>query len=128
MAIWHLRSKVKPTGGRIKSFRKKRRMDRGTEFLPTKIDKRKAKIKNGRGKTIKIKLFSEEKINVADPKTKKVTPTKIISVEKNPANPHYVRRGIITKGCIVKTELGVVRVTSKPGKDGVLNGVLIKEK
>jgi len=64
---------------------------------------------------------------VADPKTKKIRKLKIITVEKNPANPHYVRMNVITKGAIVKTEIGSVRVTSKPGQHGVVNGVLIEE-
>jgi len=34
---------------------------------------------------------------------------------------------VITKGAIVKTELGLVRVTSRPGQHGVVNGVLIEE-
>jgi len=34
--------------------------------------------------------------------------------------------GILTKGAIVETELGKVKITSRPGQDGVLNGVLIQ--
>ena len=49
----------------------------------------------------------------------------IISVLKNPANRDYERRRIITKGAILDTELGQVKVLSRPGQDGILNGILI---
>jgi small subunit ribosomal protein S8e len=67
-------------------------------------------------------------VNVSDPDTKTFKKTKIISVEGNQANPHYVRRNIITKGAVVKTEMGSVRITSRPGQTGFLNGVLLEEK
>ncbi|RLF79472.1 30S ribosomal protein S8e, partial [Thermococci archaeon] len=44
-----------------------------------------------------------------------------------PANRQYVRRNIITKGAIIQTEIGKAIVTSRPGQDGVVNAVLIKE-
>ena len=47
------------------------------------------------------------------------------NVIENKANPNYVRRNIITKGAIVETSAGKAKVTSRPGQDGVINGVLI---
>ena len=128
MVKWHLRSRRTLTGKRLRRVRKKRKMDRGNEFLETRIGKRNVKVKRERGGNEKLKLLSVEKINVADPKTKKVKRVKIISVEKNPANPHFVRRNIITKGAVVKTEIGTAKVTSRPGQDGIVNGVLVNEK
>ena len=52
---------------------------------------------------------------------------KILRVKNNPANRHYARLGIITKGAIVETEKGLVRITSRPGQHGTLNGVFVKE-
>ena len=127
MTIWHLRSKRSPTGSKLSRVRKKRRMDRGSEFVETKIDERKVKIKRCRGGNVKLKLMSELKANLKDPKGKFIQ-SKILSVEKNPANPHYARRGIITKGAIIRTEHGLAKVTSRPGQDGVVNAVLIEEK
>jgi small subunit ribosomal protein S8e len=49
----------------------------------------------------------------------------VITVRENPANPNYVQRNIITKGAILETDLGLVRVRSRPGQDGVLNGVRV---
>jgi len=128
MAQWHLRSKRAPSGKLIKRNRKKKRSDRGMEFLETKIEKRKYKAKKARGNIVKIKLLSEQNANVTDPKTKKVSVSKIISVQENRANPHYIRRNIITKGAVIKTEAGLARVTSRPGQHGVVNAVLVSEK
>ncbi|MCX6818066.1 MAG: 30S ribosomal protein S8e [Candidatus Aenigmarchaeota archaeon] len=129
MVKWHLRSRRGPTGKLIRRLRKKRKMDRGSEFIETRLDvKKRVKVTRTRGGNVKLNLLTVNEINVADPKTKKIRKLKIITVEKNPANPHYVRMNVITKGAIVKTEIGSVRVTSKPGQHGVVNGVLIEEK
>lgn len=129
MVKWHLRSRRGPTGKLLKRFRKKRKMDRGSEFIETKLETRsRVKVSRMRGGSKKINLLSASEVNVADPKTKKIRKLKIITVEKNPANPHFVRMNVITKGAVVKTEAGSVRITSRPGQDGVVNGVLIEEK
>ncbi len=126
MVKWHLRSRRTLTGSRLRRLRKKKKFERGSEFLETRIGKRTVKVKKSKGGGFKLKLLSVEKINVADPETKKVKRVKILSVEKNPANPHFVRRNIVTKGAIVRTEIGSAKITSKPGQDGIVNAVLIK--
>ena len=68
-------------------------------------------------------MLTVPQINVYDPSTHTTKPAKIITVRENPANPNYVQRNIVTKGAILETELGLVRVISRPGQDGVLNGV-----
>lgn len=128
MVKWHLGSRRAPSGKRNKKVRKKRKMDRGDQFLETKIGKRNVKSKRTRGGNSKLKLLSVERVNVADPKTKKIKRVNIISVEKNPANPHFVRRNVVTKGSFVKTDIGTVKITSRPGQDGIANGVLVEEK
>ncbi|MBU0530777.1 MAG: 30S ribosomal protein S8e [Nanoarchaeota archaeon] len=128
MTKWNLKSKKKPTGGRMKKIRKKKRRDRGMSFVDTKISKKILRPKRGRGGTEKLKLLGVEKANILDPKTKKHQTVKILSVEDNKANVHYVRRNIITKGAIIKTEAGLARVTSRPGQHGMINAVLIDEK
>ncbi|MBI4020100.1 MAG: 30S ribosomal protein S8e [Candidatus Aenigmarchaeota archaeon] len=128
MAQWHLRSHRKPTGGLLSRRGKKKRFQRGSVFLETRIGARGAKIKRVRGGRHKVKVLAIEKVNVVSRKTKKATQAKIISVVQNAANPHYIRRNIITKGAIVKTDLGPVRITSRPGQDGTVNGVLVEEK
>lgn len=127
MAKWHLRSGRSPTGSLIRRLKKKKRVDRGTEFLETKVDERKSKLLKSRGGFVKIRLLSDNKANITDPKTKKIKSSKIISVQENKANQHYVRRNILTKGAVIKTEAGLARVTSRPCQHGVINAILIEE-
>ncbi|MBW3022802.1 30S ribosomal protein S8e, partial [Candidatus Woesearchaeota archaeon] len=54
------------------------------------------------------------------------TKAKIKTVADSPANKHYVRRNIITKGAIVETDKGKAKITSRPGQDGTVNAVLIQ--
>jgi small subunit ribosomal protein S8e len=126
--LWHLRSGRAPTGARIKRLRKKKKANRGMRFLETRIGERKAKPKRSRGGNFKRRLLSIENINVSDPKTGKVHRVKLLSVKENDANPHYVRRNIITKGAAVETEIGLARITSRTGQHGITNAVLIGEK
>ncbi|MCK4518463.1 hypothetical protein KAT92_06805 [Candidatus Babeliales bacterium] len=52
---------------------------------------------------------------------------RVKDVIESAANRHYTREDIITKGTIIETEAGKARVTSRPGQDGVVNAVLIKD-
>ncbi|MEM4718166.1 MAG: 30S ribosomal protein S8e, partial [Desulfurococcaceae archaeon] len=56
-----------------------------------------------------------------------VKKAKIIDVIETPENPQNSKFKIISKGSIVKTDLGIVKITSRPGQSGVLNGVLIQK-
>jgi small subunit ribosomal protein S8e len=78
-----------------------------------------------RGANLKLRILTTETINVFDPATKTTKRAKIVTVRENPANPNYVQRNLITKGAILETDLGLVRVRSRPGQDGVLNGVRV---
>lgn len=126
MAIAQMRSGRKPTGGVLNSFRKKKKNDFGNDFIPVKIaEERKKAIKTAAGGK-KMRLMDTNKINVTDTKTGKTKIVKVITVKENAANPNYVRMNIMTKGAVVDTELGLVKITSKPGQHGMLNGVLVK--
>ncbi|MDI9614985.1 30S ribosomal protein S8e [Methanothermobacter sp.] len=127
MAIWQGKSMKKPSGGRAKMNRGKRKYELGREPAETKIGDRRVRMIRTRGGNTKVRLAADTRINVVDPETGKVEVAEIRNVVENTANPHFVRRNIITKGAVVETSLGNVRVTSRPGQDGVINGVLIKE-
>ena len=77
------------------------------------------------GAQTKIRLLTIDKVNIVDPKTKKATVGVIKAVLENPANRNFIRRNIITKGAVVDTDKGKVKITSRPGQEGALNGVLI---
>jgi len=34
---------------------------------------------------------------------------------------------LLTKGALIETEIGLARVTSRPGQDGVVNAVRVEE-
>ncbi|NYB52154.1 MAG: 30S ribosomal protein S8e [Methanobacteriaceae archaeon] len=127
MAIWQGRSVRKPTGARAKSNRNKRKMEFGREAAETKIGDRRIKKIRTKGGNEKIRLTNEQKINVVNPETQEVELAEIISVVENQANTHFVRRNIITKGAVVETSVGKVKVTSRPGQDGIINGTMVKE-
>ena len=50
----------------------------------------------------------------------------IKNVLETPSNRFLARQNIITKGTILETELGKVRVTNRPSQEGVINGILIE--
>ncbi|BDC35839.1 MAG: 30S ribosomal protein S8e [Candidatus Methanoliparum thermophilum] len=123
---WQGRSKRKYTGGKHKKNRKRRIYEKGRDFLPLVIGEVKRKKNRVRGGGEKLILLSHNKINVTDLKTGITKNVEIKTVTENSANPHFVRRNIITKGAIIETELGKAKVTSRPGQNGVLNGILIE--
>jgi small subunit ribosomal protein S8e len=127
MAQWQGRSKRKPSGGRLRPIRGKRKFEIGREDQFAFVGEPTRKTVRTRGGNQKMQLFGVSAANVVDPRTGKTTKTKVTSVLENPANPNYVQRNIITKGAIIMTDLGKARVTSKPGQHGVLNAVLIEE-
>ena len=79
-----------------------------------------------RGDNKKTALKTIDFVNLAtgDAKVKK---SKIIKVLENATNNDYKRRGIITKGAILETAEGKCRVVSKPGQNGIVNAILLKE-
>ncbi|WP_414468611.1 30S ribosomal protein S8e [Methanobacterium sp. ACI-7] len=126
MAIWQGESLRKPSGGRAKLNKNKRKSELGKGAAETKIGDRKIKKIRTKGGNDKIRLTNDNKINVVNPETNKVEAAEILSVVENSANTHFVRRNIITKGAVVETSAGRVKVTSRPGQDGVINGVLVE--
>lgn len=124
MAKSQFRSIRKVSGKKYQSVRKKRTCDLGGLPALTNIGKGRSKVKRTRGGSVKKVLLSGEFVVIND--GKKAAKLKILSVVNNPANINYTRRNIVTKGCIVKTEKGDVKITSRPGQNGTLFGVYNK--
>ncbi len=125
MGIWQGRSRRKRTGGRLRLARKKRRFEIGRELQTATLGPGTVKTYRVRGAAMKLRILTAQTINVFDPASGKMQAARIVTVRENPANPNYVQRNIITKGAILETELGLVRVRSRPGQDGVLNGIRV---
>ncbi len=119
-------NKRKLTGGRRKSYRSRRKFE--IDRYPTEpiIGKQEIVTRRVRGGNLKAAVKVAEYANVADRENKKVVKAKIIKSIDNPANRDYARRGVITRGAIIETEVGKARVVSRVGQHGVVNAVLIK--
>jgi small subunit ribosomal protein S8e len=121
--------KRKLTGGKKRVYRSKKKYEAGGYPAETLLGEPRRKSTRGIGGNIKTKVLSDKFASVTDPKSGKTEKSAITRVVRNGANVDFNRRGVITKGAEIETELGLARVTSRPGNDGVINAVLIgKEK
>ena len=125
MAISQGKSIRSPSGARNVANRGKRKSELGRDPAETRIDDKRLRKIRTRGGNEKLRLAAANKINLTDVKSGKSQITDILGVIENDANPNYVRRNIITKGAVVETPEGNAKVTSRPGQDGVVNGILI---
>lgn len=126
MALWQGESTRKPSGGRRRFNHKKRKFEIGREVILPVMGAPKARTIRTMGGHVKSSILASNRVNVTDPSTGKCQTVEFTTVTDNPANPHYVRRNILTRGAVVMTKHGKARITSRPGQDGVLNGVLVK--
>ena len=125
MAICQGKSTRSPSGARRVANRGKRKSELGRESAETRLSEKSLRKIRTLGGNEKHRLAADNKINVIDTDGKAQT-VDIINVIENSANPNYVRRNIITKGAIVETPIGNAKVTSRPGQDGVINGVIVE--
>lgn len=76
------------------------------------------------GGNVKRQLLAFDTVIVND--GAKTKTAKIETVSNNPANINLTRRNVMTKGAIVKTDLGDVVITSRPGQSAQLFGKLVQ--
>ncbi len=117
----------KITGGKKRRNRKPRKREIGSFPTNTTLSGEEERVVArvyGGNRKIRVKKALYANIQNPDGTSKKV---KILRILETPMNPDYVRRGIIVKGAIIETEAGRAIVTSRPGQDGVINAVLIKQ-
>jgi len=126
MGIWMKRSLRKPSGGRIRPNSGKKKREISREVMPTTIGVKSIKKVRVTGNNEKSRVLKIDRINVTDRKTGETVVAEIKNVVENPANPHYVRRNIINKGAVLETNMGKIKVTSRSGQNGALNGVLLE--
>ncbi len=129
MGVYQWRDHKKPTGGKKNWYYKvKRKYAYGRHFTPAIVhgeeERKKIRVRGG---NIKIRVRRVAYAVVSDPKTGKAVKARILRVLETPANREYARRQIIVKGAIIETSEGKARVTSRPGQDGIVNAVLLKE-
>jgi small subunit ribosomal protein S8e len=125
---WHDRlTKRKKTGGKKRAYRTKRIYEHGSQPVETLLGEAQRKTVAGITSTKKIKLVRADYVNVSNPETGKTLRLEILDVVSNPAKADYNRRGVITKGTIVRTENGLARIVSRPGQEGSLSAVVVEE-
>ena len=126
MAQWHGISRRKPSGGRKVQARGKRSTEISTEKQLALIGESKTKIYRRTGGNTLVRVLAADKVSINDPKTGKTSLGTIENVVENESDPNYVRRNVLVKGAIIETDKGRVKITSRPGKDGVINGILVE--
>jgi small subunit ribosomal protein S8e len=128
MAVSQAHDLRKPSGGKKRRSRDKKKAELGSLPINTMIGETKREYRRAHGGNHKIKARYVENANVFDPKTKKHQVVKLKTERENPANRNFARMNILTKGAIVDTEIGTIRITSRPGQHGVVNAVLLEKK
>ena len=129
MGVYQWRDRKKPSGGKRSWYYKvKRKYAYGRYFIPTVLSSSEERVKvRVRGGSFKIRARKVVWAVVSDPASGKSQKARIIRVLETPANREYSRRNIIVKGAIIETTIGRARVTSRPGQDGVINAILVKD-
>ena len=122
---WQGRSVRKPSGGRYHTSQGKKRSEIGRAPAETHIGEERKKIVRTFGGNQKVRALRADYATVANPATGETHKAKIETVEANSANPNYVRRNLLTKGAIIKTDIGRARIVSRAGQDGVVNAVML---
>ena len=120
------RSKRRETGKRYRPMRPKKQYELARTPSLTAIEEKKIQVVRKRGGELKFRMLASDTVNLLDKNTKKFVKAKIKTVVDNPANQHYVRRNIMTKGAVIETDKGKARITSRPGQDGMVNAVLVQ--
>ena len=127
MTRYQGQSKRSISGGSLRKGYEKKKRELGRPAAATQIAEERKRFVRTWGGNRKIRLYRTTKVNVMDPETGKAKQAVIKDVATNPASREYSRRRIITKGAILETDLGKVRVSNRPGNEGFVNGVLITE-
>ena len=118
----------KITGGKYKTFRKKKKFSLSGITRKVKLsEKTKQKMKKGLGGNNKKVLLSTNFVSVTNPKTKKTIKTKIKNVLETPSNRFLARQNILVKSAIIETELGKAKITNRPSQEGSVQAILLTE-
>ncbi|MCK5149636.1 30S ribosomal protein S8e [Candidatus Pacearchaeota archaeon] len=114
----------KVSGGKYIRNRKKKSYETRGQKKVTKLGEEKRKTKKVKGGNKKTYLLQSKFVNVKE--KNKTSKTEIKNVLETPSNRFLARRNIITKGTIIETELGKVKITNRPTQEGNINGILVE--
>jgi len=114
----------KISGGRYRKRRKKKMYEMRGQARKVKLGKEKRKTQKTMGGSRKTFLLWA---NMANVKTgNKIQKIEIKNVIETPSNRFLARQNILSKGTIVQTDRGKVRITNRPSQEGMINGVLVE--
>jgi|TARA_Y100000310_G_scaffold329083_1_gene398313 small subunit ribosomal protein S8e len=116
----------KISGGKYIKSRKKKLYERPGQKTVVKLGEEKRKSKRLRGGSKKIFFLKAKFVNVKTKNKEKNKKTEIKNVLETPSNRFLARQNVITKGTIVETEFGKVKITNRPSQEGIINGTLIE--
>ena len=114
----------KITGGKYQKQRKKHLNEKVGQETTPKLGEEKRKVQKVRGNNFKTILLKGKFINIQ--KNGKSSKAEIKNVLETPSNRFLARQNILTKGTVVETDKGKVRITNRPSQEGLLNGRLIE--
>ncbi len=114
----------KISGGKYKKGRKKRLYELQGQRREVKLGEEKRKTLTIMGGNKKTLLLKANLVNVRV--GNKIQKMAIKNVLETPSNRFLARQNILSKGTIVQTENGKVRITNRPSQEGMVNGVLVE--
>ena len=114
----------KVSGGKYRKRRKKKMYELPGQRRQVRlgIEKRKDKRTMGGRKKTFLLIANMINVKVGD----KIQKLEIRNVLETPSNRFLARQNILSKGTIVQTEKGKVRITNRPSQEGMVNGILIE--
>jgi len=133
MVQYHKEPKTKAsgTGGKRRAQRDKLLAHFGGFFSRTHYSKEALKetreVRRSKGGSVKqaAKVVLYVNVAVSGGLVKKA---KILNVVETPDNRNFSRENLLTKGAIVDTDLGRVRISSRPGQSGTINAIFVEAK
>jgi small subunit ribosomal protein S8e len=115
----------KISGGKYIQRRKKKLREIAGQKKVIKLGADRRKVKKVTGGNKKVFLFGAKFVNVQEKgKSKKM---EIKNVIETPSNRFLARQNIITKGTILLTDSGNVKVTNRPTQQGIVNGIIVEK-
>ena len=114
----------KISGGRYKKQRKRKKNEVKGQKRLVKVGEEKKKKLRTRGGNKKTFLLRGKFVNIKI--KKEIKKVEIKNVLETPSNRFLARQNILTKGTIVETEVGKVKITNRPTQEAMINGILVE--
>ncbi len=115
----------KISGGKYHKPRKKKSYEMPGQKRLVRLGEVKRKSVRTMGGNKKTFLFNTKFVTIGN--KGKARRLEIKNVVETPSNRFLARQNVITKGTIVETEVGKVRITNRPGQEGTISGVRIED-